>query len=334
MTRAKKELCITYSRSDWEGREQEKSMFITELPAETLTHLDTESFEKSHIQDLSFFLLPSKNERTIYDPTFIKDLFMRKGLTVTALNNYLSCPVKYFYRNLVQIPSGYSAHMQYGNEIHGALEKFFIESKRSEQLGSRDRLIELFEAEMLYSTMRESDKKKYLNKGKVSLAAWYEARRDDLLFNVATEQKIRKDFQLSSGERLRLNGVLDKIEYLENETEGLINVVDYKTGKAYSKKSKEQKADLERQLTFYHVLLEGYRDDAYRISETVLEFIEPNEKGQIERVSISIDEDKVVELKQVIDTTVSKIITGDFLDNGCHKKDCEWCELHATIAKK
>ncbi len=334
MTRAKRELSITYSKSDWEGKEQEKSQFINELPAEVLTSLDTEGFEKSHLSDLTFFLQPFKTERTIYEQSFIKDLFMRKGLNATGLNNYLSCPIKYFYRNLVQIPSGYSAHMQYGNEMHCALEKFFAEGKKNGEIGTADRLLELFDTVMKFSSLHESDKKKYLKRGREALAAWHDNRKADMKFDVRTEQTVSKDFALSSGETLRLKGIIDKIEYLENEMEGPINIVDYKTGRPYSKKNKEQKEDLARQLTFYHILQDGYHDGKYRISQTMLDFVEPNEKGQSELQTLQVSDEDIAELKTVIDTTAHEIMSAEFLSNGCQKKGCEWCALHVSIQKK
>jgi DNA helicase II / ATP-dependent DNA helicase PcrA len=334
MTRAKKELSITYSKSDWEGREQEKSQFITELPTECTTTLDTEAFEKSHLTDLTFFLMPFQSERTIYEPAFIKDLFMKKGLTATGLNNYLNCPIKYFYRNLVQIPSGYSAHMQYGNEVHCALEKFFFEAKKNGEIGTVERLIELFDIIMAYSSLHESDKRKYLKRGREALTAWYQNRIGDMKFNVQTEQRIYKDFMLSSGEILKLNGIIDKIEFLESELEGPINIVDYKTGKAYSKKNKDQKADLARQLTFYHILLEGYREGAYRINETRLDFIEPNDRGVSELQTLAVTEEEIAQVRQTIDVTSHAIMSGEFLMHGCQKKDCEWCALHASVQRK
>ncbi len=259
---------------------------------------------------------------------------MRKGLNATGLNNYLSCPIKYFYRNLVQIPSGYSAHMQYGNEMHSALEKFFAEGKKRGEIGSVERLLELFETVMKFSSLHEPDKKKYLKRGREALTAWYENRKADMKFDVRTEQTVSKDFALGSGEMLRLKGIIDKIEYLENEMEGPINIVDYKTGKPYSKKSKEQKEDLARQLTFYHILLDGYHEGKYRINQTMLDFVEPNEKGQSELQTLQVSDEDIVQLKVVIDTTAHEIMSAEFLNKGCQKKDCEWCALHASIQKK
>jgi len=328
MTRAKRELCITYAKSDWEGRGQEKSMFLSEIPVETTQAIETESFENDNHLELSLFLGSTKQSRTIYEPEFITELFFKKGLTVTALNNYISCPIKYFYRNLVRIPSGYAAHMLYGNIVHGALEKFMNESKKSEEVVSLQRLIDLFTQGMEFSSLRGSDKKKYLEKGIESLKIWHNQRSLDLIIDIATEQKIKRDFVLGGSQVLKINGILDKIEYLDNESEGRIQIVDYKTGKAYSKKDKTKKQDLKRQLAFYHILLEGYKEDVYQIEKTSLDFVEPNESGVCELVSLNITPEDIEEVKEKINEVAEEIMSGEFIFKGCLKKDCEWCELH------
>lgn len=334
MTRARRGLSITYSKSDWEGREQEKSQFVTEIPAEFVSEINSSDYEEKNIYQFALFLQPANYDKTIYDREFIKERFLKRGLTVTALNNYLSCPVKYFYRSLIQIPSGYSPHMQYGNVVHTALEKFMLECKASETILPSQRLLDLFSLSMDYSSLRDQDKKKYLKQGLESLESWYKSRAQTIESRVLTEQKINRDFELADGTLLRINGTLDKIEFLDSEMEGAINVVDYKTGKGFSKKSREQKEDLKRQLAFYHILLEDYKDGAYQIKNTSLDFIEPNQKGESEFVSLLITQDDIDELKNKVRSVASEIMAGEFLKNGCCKKDCEWCSLHHSSLKE
>lgn len=278
--------------------------------------------------------MPLNEERTIYETAFIKERFLKRGLTVTALNNYLSCPVKYFYKNLVQIPSGYSGHMQYGHIVHGALEKFLLECKAKEEILPKERLLELFTVQMNYSSLRDQDKDKYLGRGLESLEAWYANRLPNMSFNIQSELSVKRDFLLSDNTVLNINGKIDKVEFLENEMEGPINIIDYKTGGGYSKKNKEQKEDLKRQLAFYHILLDGYKDDAYQIKTTALDFIEPNIKGECEFVSLSITEGDITELKGLVNATAFEIMSGEFLGKGCQKKDCEWCALHKNSQTK
>ena len=328
MTRAKKELHITYSRTDWEGKEQEKSRFISEIPDEFISYVDAGVFEKNHIQDIELFVKPVTTQRTIYDVHFIQELFKKRGLSVTALNNYIECPIKYFYKNLIQIPNGYSATLEYGTLMHNALETFFIQCKKEEKILNKKILLELFEDAINASQMNNKEVKKYKKKGLEALDSWYDARKKDLLFTIDVERNIKRTFELKGGEEIQLNGKLDKIEYLKPSLEGPVRVVDYKTGKNFSEKSKENKEDLKRQLAFYAVLLEDYKDGEIYIEEAVLDFLEKNKKGEHERYAVSVSSDEIATIKEVIEQTATEIMSGELLNKGCSKRDCEWCSFH------
>jgi DNA helicase-2/ATP-dependent DNA helicase PcrA len=328
MTRAKKGLYITFSKTDWEGKEQEKSRFITEIPEEYREYIKSDSFEKENISKIELFLQKTNEKRTIYEAAFIKEMFQKRGLTVTALNNYLECPIKYFYKNLIQIPSGYSAILEYGNLMHGALEKFFVECKKEEKIVNKKRLLSYYEEALLHSQFRDKELEKYKVKGLEALDSWFEERKKSLTHVIDIEKKIYRDFTLSTGEVIQLNGKIDKIEYQDSVLGGPITIVDYKTGKAFSKKQKYQKEDLQRQLGFYHVLLENYKDGIYSIKEAVLDFLEPNQKGEHERFAMNISSDEISNLTQTIEVVSKEIMSGELLKKGCKKKDCEWCTFH------
>jgi DNA helicase-2/ATP-dependent DNA helicase PcrA len=328
LTRAKNGLFVTYSLTDWEGKEQEKSRFITEIPNEYVENIDSENFEKKHISDISFFVQPIQHKKTIYDAQFIKELFLKRGLTVTALNNYLECPIKYFYKNLIQIPSGYSPILEYGNVMHGSLEKFFMRCKKEEKILPKKILIDLFKEGIEHSQMNDKEVKKYKDRGLNSLESWYESRSGEFKHLIDIERKVYRDFELSTGETIMLNGKLDKIEYLSSPLEGPVRIVDYKTGRPFSKKSKEEKEELKRQLAFYNLLLENYKDGVYYIKEAVLDFLEENDKGEHEQYAYTVSEDELAALKQVVEDAAKEIMSGELLNKGCGKKDCEWCAFH------
>lgn len=328
MTRAKKTLYITHSQTDWEGKEQEKSRFITEVPEQYVEVVEANNFEQKHLTDIELFIQPTTQKKTIYDAQFIKELFLKRGLTVTALNNYLECPIKYFYKNLIQIPSGYSPVLEYGNLMHGALEKFFVQSKKEEKILSVKKLLGFFEEAVKHSSLNAKEIQKYKPRGLTSLESWYKTRLKDLKYLVDIERKIYKDFELTNGETIMLNGKLDKIEYLESVLDGPIRIVDYKTGRPFSKKSKDEKEELKRQLAFYNLLLDGYKDNKFYIKEAVLDFLEENDKGEHEQFAMHISEEEISELKKIVEDIAFEIMSGELLSKGCNKKDCEWCAFH------
>ena len=46
-------------------------------------------------------------------------------MNVTALNNYLNCPLRFYYNSLIRVPSGKSEATTFGSAIHDALNKLF-----------------------------------------------------------------------------------------------------------------------------------------------------------------------------------------------------------------
>jgi DNA helicase-2/ATP-dependent DNA helicase PcrA len=328
MTRARVGLCITYSKTDWEGKEQEKSRFVTEIPEEYISNIEVHDFEKENINNIALFVQKIDEQRSIYDAEFIKNLYLKRGLTVTALNNYLECPIKYFYKNLIQIPSGYSPILEYGNLMHNALEKYFIECKKQEKILKKKNLLTYYEQAIEQSQFTGKELEKYKKRGLEALESWFDEREKTLSFSIDLEKKIYTDFVLEAGDILTLNGKIDKIEYHDSVLDGPISVVDYKTGKAFSKKQKDQKEDLKRQLCFYNILLETYKDEAYTIEEAVLDFLEPNTNGEHERFSMNVSKEEMNTLKDSIQIISKEILSGELLNKGCQKKNCEWCNFH------
>src|SRR5450432_1097989 len=127
MTRAETHLYISFSRFRNNGKEAEPSMFIEEI--RTGFDLTVEKLELS-VQDLSdfqFMLLkgqqPPEMERIEMD--FINRVLEKFQMNVTALNNYLKCPLEFYFKNLIRIPSPKNENTEFGSAVHKALEQLF-----------------------------------------------------------------------------------------------------------------------------------------------------------------------------------------------------------------
>jgi ATP-dependent helicase/DNAse subunit B len=68
---------------------------------------------------------------------FIDALLDKFVMNVTALNNYLKCPLQFYYQNLIRIPSGKSEATEFGSAIHHALEKLFRKMQDGKKIHSR-----------------------------------------------------------------------------------------------------------------------------------------------------------------------------------------------------
>lgn len=332
MTRAKKGLYITSSMQDWEGKEQDKSQFITEIDEEFIENIDTRNFEKENLDSLGLFIKKSDQEKSLWDREYLKNLFLEKNVSVTSLNNYLDCSIKYLFRNLIQLPSEYSANLMYGDLVHNSLEKFFEESRENKKIADKDVLGKNFVDLIDRSSFYDEEYKRYLERGKEALGEYYDEYYKDWTFDIENEKYIRREFELSDGEKINISGRLDKVEFLDSQVGGKINIIDYKTGKPFSDKTKKSdKEDLRRQLIFYHILYENYADNKFFINKAVLDFIEKNKKKEFEQYTLQISDKDIEEVKEDINKMATEIISGGFLDKGCGKRDCEYCKLKSSI---
>src|SRR5664279_4030342 len=107
LTRAEQNLSISYCSFKNDGKELEPSMFIAEILDEHA--LQTEKIFIDETTQAEFQILQLQND---YQPEiekieeeYINVLLERFVMNVTALNNYLKCPLEFYFKNLIRIPS-------------------------------------------------------------------------------------------------------------------------------------------------------------------------------------------------------------------------------------
>lgn len=327
MTRAKKVLTISFSRTDNDGREHEESEFVKEIDSAFKKEEKMKDFEEKNIDKLASFINLQKHSVSLFEPEYLRQLFFKRGLNVSALNNYLNCPKRYLYKNLIRIPDLYSPSLKFGSIIDLTLNKFFEKSKEKGKILSKEIFLTEFEKSLRKFNLPEKDEERFRERGKHALSEYYDEYSKNWTPRVDVQFFIERNFELESGETLKLSGVLDKIEYLNDLFSPNINIIDHKTGRSFSEKTKEQKADYERQLIFYKLLLTNYSKRDFVIKESIIDFVEKNKKGKFERYSFDLTEERIDKLKEEINTCAKDILSMEFLKKGCNKKDCEWCQI-------
>lgn len=327
MTRAKKGLNISFARTDNDGREHEESEFVKEIDSLFKKEEKMKSFEEKNIDKLSLFLNFEKRSASLFDKEYLRQLFFKRGLNVSALNNYLDCPKKYLYKSLIRIPDLYSKSLKYGSIIDFALNNFFEKSKKESKILQKKVLLEEFEKGLRKFNLPEKDEEKFRKRGENALSEYYDEYSNVWTYKVDTQFSVKRDFKLNNKELLKISGTLDKIEYLDNLFSPTINVIDHKTGKPFSEKTKEQKANYERQLVFYKLLLTDYDKKDFKINKSILDFIEKNKKGNFEQYDLEITKQHLDKLQEEINTCAENVLSMKFLEKGCNKKDCEWCQI-------
>ena len=328
MTRAKAGLTISYSRTDNDGKEHEASEFVREISEENKEEQYMEGFEASSMDKLSAFMSMKSSSKEILEPSYIKELFFKRRLNVSALNNYLDCPKKYLYRNLIQLPDTLSVNLIYGSIIDGALNDFFGQSKQKGEILPKKVLLEEFEKHFNKYYIPEEHEEEYLERGAKALEAYYDEYTSSWHTKIDMQFHARATFGLETGDELTLSGSLDKVEYLDDLFSPNINIIDHKTGKTYSEKTKDQRENYERQLVFYKLLMEGYEKKDFKVNKTILDFVEKNaKKDKFERHEVEVSGEQVDKLKAEINKMADEVLSMKFLELGCAKRDCQWCKM-------
>ncbi len=331
ITRARVHVTISYARETEEGKDQLPSLFITEINPQLVEKGDVLPYEKEFEEKKDFFFTPRVlPPRDIKDKDYLRELFVSRGLSVTALNNYLECPWRYFYSNLLRVPRAKSRHQMYGTAVHEALKLFFDKVKGGD-ITTKELLLELFESRLNKEPFSASEFEQSLARGHDAFSGWYDMYHTAWVSTVINEFNVGA-IQFTSD--VKLTGKIDKVEMLDDA--GRVNVVDYKTAKPKSRneiegKTKNSNGDFKRQLVFYNVLLNHYGDGKYRMASGEIDFVEPNPAGKYKKERFEIGEKDVEELEALIKQVASDIMNLAFWDNGCGEKDCEFCGLRALM---
>ncbi len=327
LTRAKKQLFVSFYETQSDGKNVVESAFINDIKDEykDFEKLNLEeAFKKEHIH----FVSSQTREASIKDKELIKEIFTKHGLSVTAFNNYLECPWKYFYRNLFRLPEVMNKSLIKGNAVHSALKDFF-NSYKEEGRPAKEFLLLRFEFYLNTYPLSLKDYDQLLLEGKDILSKYYDAY-PEFHENVLTEFSVSG---INLDENVWLTGKLDKVEIFSNNH---VNVVDYKTGKPKSEneilgKTQSSDENYYNQLKFYGLLLKYYQNGKYIMDKGTIDFVEPNDSGKHIKREFVIAEDEIKDLEVKVKEVGNEILGLAFWDKYCDDLKCEFCRLRKMM---
>ena len=290
--------------------------------------------------------------------------------SVSALNNYLDCPWKYFFRNLVRLPENPDKFALYGTVVHHALEQFFRKWKEEGKDPGAEFLMERFQFYLERVPIAAREYEEMRAKGEKALPGYYAQYHKEWNTNIQCEFPIkgveleismsnttrstrsdleetalRSDLVLPDLEnnthRIILRGMLDKVEFLGGNK---VNVVDYKTAKPKSRNviegnTKDSDGNYKRQLVFYKLLLDRYDDPSTSSGEPKfvmetgeIDFIEPDKKGKYHKEQFPVTKAEADALAAEVERVTEEILSFAFWDKRCVEEKCEYCKLRNAVA--
>jgi DNA helicase-2/ATP-dependent DNA helicase PcrA len=332
LTRAEKNLQISFIKIKTDGKDAEHSMFIAEIIEANGLGIKTVQLRQEELMEyetLNFIHQAPEIEKGESD--FVSALLEKYVMNVTSLNNYLDCPLAFYYKSLVRIPSGKSENLEFGSAVHFALQKLFEEMQKNEKqvFPSKEKMLGYFDWYMRRHrenfTQEAFDRR--MEQGEIVLGDYYDHYINDFNKIVSVERNIKN---VVNG--IPIKGKIDKMEFNGKE----VNVVDYKTGdvnSAYTKKklmppneTEPNGGDYWRQAVFYKILIDNMDGKDWKVVSSEFDFVERDKTKGFQKRKIFIEPADITTVKQQITEVWHQIQARNFY-TGCGKEDCHWCNF-------
>jgi len=289
-----------------------------------ITKLDISPYIESAKERLTLYLAEPKTDTldtalTPYLTELVKDYI----LSPTSLNNYIACPRKFFYSNLIKVPHVKDKSLCLGTAIHAALKDFFDKYKKEKSIPSLEFMTESFKKHLKREVMTAGDMEVSLAQGLKILTEYYEREHDNMKIPLANEHPFAKGKVFM--ESVPITGKIDRMDIIDDKL-STVCVTDYKTGKSKSENvvrgmTENSTGDEFRQLVFYKIL--GDCDPKFRwhIMAGELYFVADGK-----RVTITATNADIESLKRAIKDSHAKIQNLEF-DKIKKGKPCERCQF-------
>ena len=332
MTRARKELTLSYSDHKEDGKALASSQFIEQIKSVTETKEQTKDVSQSAIATFQFDLLRRESKvPELIDEAHIDRTLQGYKLSVTHLNKYLRCPVTFYFETILRVPMARTKYMGYGNAVHQCLERYYQEL----ETGNKQDLpwvIAEFERAMRNNRSHFTDKemKDITAHGMAIMKSYYNER-------LSTPQstphyKVEHAIDQVEYDNVPLKGLIDRVDIYST----YVDVVDYKTGKyANAKKDKlqppspkhEHGGDYWRQIVFYKILIQNSKMMGQSMRHGTMDFVEPDAKtGEFYQSVMEVSPDDMQMVGQQIVDVWGKIHNKEFT-KGCGEDSCAWCNF-------
>jgi DNA helicase-2/ATP-dependent DNA helicase PcrA len=263
---------------------------------------------------------------------FARRTLSERGLSVTALNHFIACPARYFYKSIMKLPEAPSATAEKGNAMHAAIDAVW-------RLPSKDR--RSIEATLIATIRHYFEEKSLLpafERGAVAEKLIHDAPEvsNALVEHFSASAKVESEtwvearYENAQNEfgDIRIHGKLDALMIGEDK----VSIFDYKTREAMSENelrglTKDATGDYFRQLVFYKLLMATDSRAKGKVIEPSLVFVSPDDKGRCPIMTPALSKKDEEGLRAHIDRLIESVRAGDVVRGTCDDPDCKECAL-------
>lgn len=220
------------------------------------------------------------------------------NFSYSQLESFKICPLQYKYLYILKIPTSVSAAASFGESIHKALQRFYMDFQKDPKV-DLDHLLHLYQKLWIPIGYESADDEALRKaKGKEMLEKFYKTFHDPNRSIIAVE----KLFKIKVDSDVFITGKIDRIDA---GSDGTIEIVDYKTGRKPDEK--ELKKNL--QLSMYAMAATDPGLLNKRIEEVKLTFYYLND---MEKISMNRTAEDLILVKQEVREAAKKIRSSTF----------------------
>ncbi len=332
LTRAKKQIYISYSRKTDTNRDQLPSIFIAEINPKLIETIKPVSSAQNQAIFTNFpkkISDPIKNQKLA---DFLRQYLSKYyKLSTTHLNSYLECPLCFYYKTILRIPAVKDKYASLGTAVHYSLSFLHNVLREQGKLISEKELLDVFSKSILKEKLSPKNQAEALDYGTKSLSEYFRHYKHEFNGNCVMDY----DFTPHNVfvDNVPISGKIDKIEIKNSQTSGKtdVNLVDYKTGNPDTK-SKDMKpgGSYYNQIVFYKILADSDPDFPYHVTTATIDYIQKSKyKKTFIRQDFKFTQAELDSVKALIKDVYQKIINLEFSQVGDKCRDNQ--KLHSLL---
>ncbi len=265
ITRSRYGLYLSFSNCDDDMNVQAMSEYLASDMLNNPSICEKETFDmnlETYTDELKLSLLYQNSDDIQNELKQRTDDIM---VSASSLNEYLSCPKKYYYSNILDIPVYFDEvdNLSYGSAVHYTIEKMARMGKEKGQYPTLDETLEYFRERITSLEFSDEEKRaEYIKRGE-------EVFKENYLKFIETplENIIASELPMELKEEgYTLKGFADRVIKAGDK----IYIYDFKTGSAKKIKPDE---NYHNQLRFYKYLYEKINPGA-KVEDCALLYVE------------------------------------------------------------
>ena len=300
MTRARDRLFFTAADFYGEGKREKKlSPFVTEALGEVNTDVIKPTEEQLSLLDWKKTETDVVKNHTPHRVTY---------LSYSQIDTFRMCPLHYKLRYLMKIQPSPAPALSFGTSIHATLKDFYELVKSGEKVQPKN-LEELLQKNWVREGYKDKQYEQAMwNKGMKFLEEFHKTEFRPEAKILALENSFTVVVTKTQNGFLKIGGKIDRVDDLGN---GMIEIIDYKTGRVPSKR----KLDTNLQLSMYAIAATQIKEAPFnRTPEQIklsLYFFDTQEKISTTRTAEQLEKDM-----ETIRKIAKEIETSDFKCSG------------------